>query len=144
MDIKKLIKEIDGKLVIDLGDKGRLFFEPLPPNYLDFDSAKKYSATLKINHVMTLSRLSLSYPEDREKTLKRSIICSLNYIKNILSEVQEQIRNSSNNKDDLNEKDELYKLKKDIQENMSINYIQGETKPKSITFYGEEFVRKDD
>ena len=43
-----------------------------------------------------------------------------------------------------NEKDELYNLKKDIQENMSINYVKGEAKPKSITFYGEEFVRKDD
>jgi len=111
---------------------------------LDFDYVKKYSATLKINQAMALSRPQLSYPEDRERILRYSVICSLNDIKKILREVQEQIRNSANNKDDLNEKDELYKLKKDIQENMSINYIQGETKPKSITFYGEEFVRKDD
>ena len=40
------------------------------------------------------------------------------------------------------ESNELHNLKRDIKENMSINYNSGELQPKSISYYGKEFVRK--
>lgn len=40
------------------------------------------------------------------------------------------------------ESNELRNLKEDIKKNMSINYNSGELKPKSISYYGEKFLKE--
>lgn len=86
------LKEVNGKLIMELSNYGYLMFEPLAKT----NDNQRYSITFKINDAMVVTGRMMSSGVDIKKMFEYEMINAIDSMKQTLNNIQNEIRNAEN------------------------------------------------